>query len=934
MNRILRILGIQREIAGKVFLLFAYLLLLISGFIISKAARDALFLTEFGALKLPYVYIGIAILTGLIVGIYTHFAERISKQETLIVSQAAVATVFVLFWWLLSNLQWRWLVFAFYVWVTIYNAILISQFWLSANDFLDARQAKRAFGLIGSGGIIGGIVGGFAAKYLAPLWGAEQLLLLVAGTCLITIVLIRLLYIRHSEAILGSVHQETGNGIIASFKTFRQSKYLLWIGLILGVTELISTIVDYQFKTIAQRSFPGVNQLSAFFGSFYGYMNVATLALQILLTRRVLNNLGVKWAILILPLTIAGGSTAFLFAPVLWSAIFLKFSDDGLGNSVNRAAMELLYLPVAPAIKEKMKIFIDSVVVRLSGGLGGIIILIYLSLTSSSVVLLSVLVLALTGIWLVLCVLSYQQYVDAFREGLKRRSIDPETTGLQIKDVSTLETLMQALNSPDERQVLYAIEFLQCTGKNHLISPWLLHHSSARVRLKVVQILSERADRSVASVLRSALQDENVEVQAEAVSTLCVLEPENYDQMVQSLAQEKDSKLRRAAILCASHGAPVLQEKARQWLTEMANASGPDGQAVRMEAAKALGKLPSSFHDLYSLLTKDEDLFVLKETIRSAAMGRNLELIPWLVQKLGDRKLKLDARRALLQYGPEIIPVLETSLTDPSIDLWSRRHIPRTIGAFYTQEAVDALLKYSSHTDRFMRFKVLKALNKARLPNLKFIFDRQNIQGWLWKEVEEHFHYLALAEAIYITPPSLTLGSLTSVSANDQKARAESSSSPFEGILTRTLEVKLLRSLDRIFRLLALIYPPRDIFQAYSSLVSTQRSLRSGAIEFLDSTLDRTIRRWILPVIDSVSRAEKLWKAQSIFPVKRTNRKEAVIELVNDADEWLAACAVYWIYVYRDSELYEHLVSSAQRAEPLVRETAKTLMHRLNLALN
>lgn len=920
MNRILRILSIQREIAGKAFLLFAYLLLLISGFIMSKAARDALFLTEFGARNLPYVYIGIAILTGLIVSLYTHFVERISKQDSVILSQAVVAAIFLVFWWLFSQVQWRWLAFAFYLWVTIYSAILISQFWLSANDFLDTRQAKRAFGLIGSGGIIGGIIGGFAVKYLAPRWGAEQLLLVAAGTFLITIVLVRLLYIRYPAPVRGTLHQETVNGILASFKTFRHSKYLFWIGLILGVTELISTILDYQFKTIVQRSFPGMNQLSAFFGSFYGYMNVASLALQILFTGRLINNLGVKWAILILPLTIAGGSVTFLFAPLLWSAIFLKFGDDGLGHSVNRAAMELLYLPIDPAVKEKIKIFIDSVLVRLSGGLGGIIILIYSSLIPFSVAPLSVLVLALTGVWLVLCALIYQEYVDVFREGLKKRSIDPEDMGLQIKDVSTLETLMQALNSPDERQVLYAIEFLQRTGKNHLISPWLLHHSSARVRLKVVQILSERGDRSVAPVLKSALQDENVEVQAEAVSTLCLLEPESYDQMVQSLAREKDSKLRRAAILCASHGSAEHQEKARQWLKEMAQASGPDGPAIRIEAAKALGKLPPSFHDLYSLLTKDDNISVLKETIRSAAIGNNRQLIPWLVQKLGDQKLKLQARRALLQYGPEIIPVLEGSLTDLSMDLWSRRHIPRTIGAFYTQEAVDTLLKYSSHPDRFMRFKILKALNKLRLANPKCIFDRQNIEEWLRREVEEHFHYLALAEALQTTPSALTRKPFTHVS-------------PFEGILTRTLEAKLLRSLDRIFRLLALIYSPRDIFQAYSSLVSTNPSLKSGAIEFLDSSLDRAIRRWILPVIDTVSTEEKLRRAQAIFGLKRTNSKEAVIELINDGDEWLAACAVYWIYVYRDSELYEHLVSSSQRAEPLVRETAKTMMLRLNLAI-
>ena len=919
MNRILRVLGIQREIASRTFLLFVYLLLLISGFIISKATRDGLFLSEFGAQKLPYVYIAIGFLTALIVSIYSHFSIRVSKQYGMIVSHAIVGAIFLLFWWLFNHTHWRGIAFAFYLWVTIYSAILISQFWLSANDFFDARQAKRAFGLIGSGGIIGGIIGGFAAKFLAPILGSQQLLLIVGGTFLITIILIRILYMHHPEADHDGHRQKTVSGISASYKTFRHSKSLLWIGLILGITELISIMLDYQFKTIAQNSFSRMNQLSAFFGSFYGYSNAASLVLQILLTGRIINNLGVKWAILILPVSIAGGSILFLFVPLLWTVILLKFADDGMGNSVNRAAMELLYFPIAQAVKEKMKIFIDSVVVRLSGGLGGIIILVYSRLVPSSVVPLSILVLILTTVWLVLCALAYQEYVNVFREGLKKRSIDPEIAGLQIKDVSTLEVLIQALNSSDEKEVLYAIEFLQRTGKSSLISPWLLHHSSGKVRLKVVQVLSERGDRSAAPALKSALQDENVEVQAEAVSTLCLLEPESYDQMVQSLAKETDSKLRRAAILCASHGSPEHQEKARIWLKEMAAASGPDGPSIRQEAAKALGKLPPSFHDLYSFLIHDKDLSVLKETIRSAAVARNEELIPWLVQKLGDQKLKLEARKALLQYTPEIIPILESSLNDLSIPLWSRRHIPRTIGAFYTQEAVDTLLKYSNHPDPFMRFKILKALNKLRLASLNYNFETQKIEEWLRREVEAHFHYLALADSIQNKPLPVT-------------AEGSIGISPFGTILTRTLDAKLSRSLDRIFRLLALIYSPRDIVQAYSSLVSNNPFMKSAAIEFLDSTLDRTIRRWILPVIDSIPREEKLRRAQSIFSIKRSSGKEAVIELVNDSDEWLAACALYWIYLYRDSELFQYLNSSAQRPELLVRQTAQTMMQRLNLA--
>ena len=86
------------------------------------------------------------------------------------------------------------------------------------------------------------------------------------------------------------------------------------------------------------------------------------------------------------------------------------------------------------------------------------------------------------------------------------------------------------------------------------------------------------------------------------------------------------------------------------------------------------------------------------------------------------------------------------------------------------------------------------------------------------------------------------------------------------------------------------------------------------------------------PVIFSIPREEKLRSVQSIFSIKRGSGKEAVIALVNDSDEWLAACALYWIYLYRDSELFQYLNSSTQRTELLVRQTAQIMMQRLNVA--
>jgi len=55
-----RFLDLRPSELERGVLLFAYLFLVISGFVVAKAVRDALFLDQFGALLLPYADIAVA----------------------------------------------------------------------------------------------------------------------------------------------------------------------------------------------------------------------------------------------------------------------------------------------------------------------------------------------------------------------------------------------------------------------------------------------------------------------------------------------------------------------------------------------------------------------------------------------------------------------------------------------------------------------------------------------------------------------------------------------------------------------------------------------------------------------------------------------------------------------------------------------------------
>src|SRR5437763_537514 len=59
------------------------------------------------------------------------------------------------FWWGLHFQNWPWLSTVFYVWVGVCGVLSVAQVWTLANSVWTTPEAKRLFGMLGSGGIIG-----------------------------------------------------------------------------------------------------------------------------------------------------------------------------------------------------------------------------------------------------------------------------------------------------------------------------------------------------------------------------------------------------------------------------------------------------------------------------------------------------------------------------------------------------------------------------------------------------------------------------------------------------------------------------------------------------------------------------------------------------------------------------------------------------------
>jgi len=161
--------------------LFGYYLLVITFYMMARVARDAIFLDSFNREQLPYADMSVAIVAAFILAPYIRAGYKVSLRNLQMGSLLFFALNLVAFWWGFHFHKWTGLAAAFYVWVGVCGILMVGQVWTLANFVWTTREAKRLFAILGSCGIVGGIAGGFLAKWIAERAGTDATLLFMSA---------------------------------------------------------------------------------------------------------------------------------------------------------------------------------------------------------------------------------------------------------------------------------------------------------------------------------------------------------------------------------------------------------------------------------------------------------------------------------------------------------------------------------------------------------------------------------------------------------------------------------------------------------------------------------------------------------------------------------------------------------------------------------
>lgn len=263
---------------------------------------------------------------------------------------------------------------AFYVWGAIFNLFVVSVFWGFLADAFSTEQSRRLFGFIAAGGTIGGIAGSSLTAALVERLGSARLLLLSA-----VLLEVAVFSVRRLSRIARGLGQRSrvrdpdaavGGGALSGFAHAIRSPYLRQLGLYMLLFTILSTFLYFQQAEIARRSFASRAARTAFFAQVDLAVNVLTLAVQLLLTGRIVKRLGIALTLTLLPaLTIAGFLGVGLW-PALWMVVVFQVLRRAGNFAVTRPTRETCFAVVSREDKYKAKSFIDTFVYRAGDQLG------------------------------------------------------------------------------------------------------------------------------------------------------------------------------------------------------------------------------------------------------------------------------------------------------------------------------------------------------------------------------------------------------------------------------------------------------------------------------------------------------------------------------------------------------------------------------------
>jgi HEAT repeat protein len=842
--RIADLLQIRSGEGKLVALLTSLFLVANMGGAIASPGVEALFYARFGVNYLPFMYVSLGCVTIFTSMLLSLLIGRFSRKQLSLGLPLALALTLIASR-LLVGMNLIWFYPILWLWIYLLWTLQALFTWGLAGMVCNSRQAKRLFPLLGGGGILGIALGGLLTQPLVGLLDAENLLLVWAGALLVAFGLVRVLTSNFSGNRKRSRWQSPP-GLIDELKNdfhfVSGSSLMRWIAIGSILFSVLFFSLAFPFSKAVANRFSNEDLMAGFLGLFQGLTTVVALIISLFLANRLYAAVGFMTTLLVFALIYFFGFSVLLVSATFYLLVIVRFTQMVWMQGISDSAYQATFNLVPEKQREQTRTFINGFPQQLGVIATGFILIVGQEwLRPQHLFIIGMAAAAATAgvIWK-----GRQAYKKALMEALQAGQpnvfFSEETPfgGLR-RDAVAVETVVAGLSKPDPRIRFVSAEILANMPLPGAARPLVqaLEDPEGSVRVAALKALARANEASALLEVSVCLDDPDPEVRLQAMESLYQLAkyPKGIRVRLDARLEDPDPRVRaQAASLLLRLGD---YPRARAVLPPMLDSANPQVRQAALQAYASWGA--SSGYAIVEKYLQDP-----APTVRQAAARALAKIEP---QRAGDKLVAIlsDENRAVREAAAELLG--ETGI-----------------------HALPAILKALQQPD----------LEDGALLALKYL----PVDGGS-SDIRAYAHRKAEVSRRY--------GSLWS-----DIIQSSRSTERLELMADALLEVARMHAV-RAIRALGVLEEPTLSPSVLDGLESPNPLPRANALEILENMAGRDLLRPLFFLWEPVDSPRMHEKAPELTAAEHGAQKgaegllsAALLELLQETDEWLCACAV------------------------------------------
>ncbi|MCK4803020.1 MAG: cyclic nucleotide-binding domain-containing protein [Spirochaetes bacterium] len=843
--------------------------------VFTGTTANTLFLINFEAKLLPLVYIASALTVPVIGILLIRLEKRLShKLVSIMILLLLTGVPLLLLSLFYVSPGLRILTFILLVWVDAEIILSGLVFWTTANRLYNIRQAKRLFGLIGSGQVIAYIAAGALIPLLVRHIEIPLLLTVSVGghvfSLLILLNLHRLFDDRKKN--ISSIDESSR----IPLSGFIKENYLRNIFLMVGLGYLVYYFVDLSFYDLSQSLLTPGQELASFLGVFWSAVGIGNLFMRTVVYGRWTTATGIRGGLLAGPALIGLGAVSAIllsaFNPSL-SSIFIviiitKFLERVFINSMYVPAYFTLFQPFEDNIRDRLQNFTETVIGQGAGGIAGLFLLLIFVYMVLPPVIVYLLLFFIIFIWIFSILRISGGYRKSLAEALRTMGLKGREITLSKNDINYLKDELKSDNPLRVKACLTILGNNNCTlntGDKIL----LLNNSSPLVQAEVCSMLIQEQDPVLLpELLKHFNQRKNTGMIPGLMEAIGATKEEEAFRLLTGLLNSSNTGLRDEAILSLLRYFPEnedvvpLKEMLHEWTVS-------EAVEKRFSAAFIIpGLTDKEFIRDTSLLLNDKESEIQKLTVNSLSPDMVPVHLGTLIKVMNRPGLETSSVQALSGTDKEITGKLEAVYNDlDENDIFKKACITR----IYKNQARESnkylLCAKLEEEDIALRADLLYALQSCGYKAQHY--DIGMLQGLLESEREYCFKIFSAIKVLI----------------------RES-----DNLLADGLRHEVEKSVERIFIILSFIYFSEEIIVALNNLNSRSAEKRAFALELADTLISKKYKPLVFPIIEDFSIDRKIKLLEKNYRNLRLPDRSELLGSINQGhwkNSWLETCVRY-----------------------------------------